>query len=51
MNMIFSAIDTALIIGIGLFSIVGIVFTLNCFVDRLQKDLAEKLRKDIEQIK
>lgn len=49
MNMIFSAIDTALIIGIGIFSIVGIIFTLNCFVDRLQKDLATQLRKDIKK--
>lgn len=47
----FSAIDVALIIGIGFFSIVGIIFTLNYFVDKLQKDLAIDLRKDIDQFK
>lgn len=49
--MIFSAIDIILIIGISVFSIVGIVFTLNCFANRLQKDLIDNLRKDIEQMK
>lgn len=49
--MIFSAIDITLIIGISVFSIVGIIFTLNYFVNKLQKDLTDNLRKDIEQMK
>lgn len=47
----FSAMDMILITGITFFSIVGVIFTLNYFVDCLQKDLAIDLRKDIDEIK